>query len=682
VTRGRHRKLRQRIGFVSAALIVAAGLAVTVSIETASHTAASAATGSLAGTDVSNLTTVSSWPDVKTAGMAFTGVMADDGATVSNNSYVSQVTGALAQGLYVMPYVVADPLPAKVPTGTGQFDNAWSVIKQTTSKPYASGGQYLPIALDLEAQPLVTASTCYTLSQPAMKTWISQFIAAAEAKTGVTPIIYSNPDWWQACVGSSNPFSADPLWIADYGVSSPAIPAGWSGYTFWQSSDTGTVSGISGAAADLDQFEGTLTEKAGASGSFQLETLNSLAGQTGTTTYTGVNLPAGVSVSPSGLLSWTSTMPADRYTFTVTGASATPGTVLTPSSIPVTLNLHGSITLAVANRSATAGSPVVLGVGASGPDQTAGYAATLKASDLPTGLSMSPAGRITGWITRPGTFKVTVTATDALGGSGSAIFTWTVGAAPDSGPVGQIRQAGGTGKCLDDPSGKTANGTHVDLSTCTGKSNQKWTAAQDSTLRTGGKCLEIVGPTTASGAKLDLEPCNAAIGAQIWQAATDSQLINPWSGKCLDVPSAKAANGTQPVIEPCGNSTTAPNEHWLRPAAPVLSGEGKCLAVSGTAVVLASCANTAAQHWQPQSDGTLRLSGKCLTESGTAANSVLSLGACNGATATKWKLASEGPIATEIASTASGRCVTTPSTGTRLVIAACANTPTGTWHIE
>ena len=681
MTRGRHRKLRQRIGFVSAALIVAAGLAVTVSIETASHTAASAATSALAGTDVSNLTTVSSWADVKSAGMAFTGVMAYDGATVANKSYVSQVTGALAQGLYVMPYVVADPLPAKVETGTDQFNNAWSVIKQATSNPYESGGQYLPIALDLEAQPLVTSSACYTLSQPAMKTWISQFIAAAKAQTDVTPIIYSNPDWWQACVGSSNPFSADPLWIADYGVSSPAIPAGWSGYTFWQSSDSTPITGISGNA-DLDQFEGTLTDKAGAGGSFQLETLNSLAGQTGTTTYTGVNLPAGVSVSPAGLLSWTSAVPANRYTFIVTTASATAGTVLTPASIPVTLNLHGSITLAVANRSATAGSPVVLGVGASGPDQTAGYAATLKATGLPTGLSMSPTGKITGWVDRPGTFKVTVTASDPLGGTGSASFTWTVGAAPDSGAAGQIRQVGGTGKCLDDPSGKTANGTHVDLSTCTGKSNQKWTAPQDNTLRTGGKCLETVGASKASGAKLDLEPCNAANGGQIWQASTDGQLINPSSGKCLDVPAAKAANGTQPVIEPCANSTTAPNEHWLRPVAPVISGSGKCLAVSGTAVVLAGCGNTAAQHWQPQSDGTLRLSGKCLTESGTAANSVLSLGSCSGAAATKWKLVSEGPIATEIASTASGRCVTTPSTSTRLVIAACANAPTGTWHIE
>ena len=664
---------------MSAALIIAAGLAVTVGIETASHTltpAANAATAPVPGTDVSNLTAPPDWANVKSAGMTFTGVMAYDGATVANTNYVSEVTGALGAGLYVMPYVVADPLPAKVKTGALQFSNAWSVIKKTTANPYKAGGLYLPIALDLETQPAVTSSTCYTLSQSAMKTWIQQFITAAKTQTGVTPVIYANPGWWEQCVGSSNPFAADPLWIADYDVSYPAIPAGWTGYTFWQSADTAAINGIAGNA-DLDQFEGLLTEKAGVGGFFRLASLSSLAGQTGIT-YTGANLPAGVSVSASGLLTWTSAMPANRYTFTVTTGPA--GTA--PATIPVTLDLHGSISLAVANRSTTVGAPVVIGVGASGPDQNLGYAASFKATGLPAGLLMSSTGRITGWASKPGTFKVTVTASDPLGGAGSASFTWTVGAAPNSGTVGQIRQVGGTGRCLNDPSGNTANGTHVNLWTCNGKSNQKWTAAQDNTLRTGGKCLETVGASKSNGARLDLETCNATNGAQIWQAATDGQLVNPASGRCLDVPVASAANGTQPVIEPCANSTSSPNEHWLRPAAPVLSGTGKCLAASGSAAVVATCANTAAQHWQPQPDGTVRLSGKCLTEAGTATGSVLSLGSCSGAAATKWKLVPAGPIATEIASTASGSCVTVPPTGTRPVTEPCANTTTGTWHIE
>jgi len=653
---------------VSAALVVAAGLAVTVSVVTASHpSAANASTnGTVQGTDVYGGTgvTSSSWGSMASSGIGFVGVEADDGANNPNANYATQVTGALNAGLYVMPYVLGDPY--LVTSGGAQFTNGWNVISATAPAPY-SGGKYLPIALDMEDQSAALdnkTNACYGLTKQAMAAWIGQFLTAAKAMTGLTPIVYSGPNWWNECVGTATALSGYPLWIADYGVSSPAILPGWSTYAFWQYSDTATVSGITPAGkADLDQFQSApqlLTETQGNSGSVQLETLNSLAGQQ--VTYTSA-----------------AATPVGRYTITATPAAGAP---VLPSSMPVTLKVHGSIKLAVANRASTAGSPVVLGVGASGPDQSAGYAATFKATGLPAGLSMSSTGKITGWITKPGTFKVTVTAADPLGGASSASFTWTVAAAPNSGSAGQVRQAGGTGKCLDDPSGKTANGTHVDLSACTGKSNQSWIAAQDDTLRTGGKCLEIAAATSASGAKLDLETCNAANSAQIWQAGTDGQLLNPWSGKCLDVPVASAANGTQPVIEPCANSTAHVNEHWLRPVAPVISGEpGKCVAVSGTAVVLATCANTAAQHWQPQSDGTIRRSGKCLTESGTPANSVLSLGSCTGAAATKWKLGSAGPVATEIASTASGRCVTVPGAGPRLVIAACADTPTGTWHI-
>ena len=96
---------------------------------------------------------------------------------------------------------------------------------------------------------------------------------------------------------------------------------------------------------------------------------------------------------------------------------------------------------------------------------------------------------VTGWLSRPGTFKVNVTASDGLGGTGTATFTWTLMAAPTTGTAGPVKQVGGSARCLDDPSGNTANGTVIQLWSCTGKSNQSWTAVQDGTLRTGGKCL-------------------------------------------------------------------------------------------------------------------------------------------------------------------------------------------------
>jgi GH25 family lysozyme M1 (1,4-beta-N-acetylmuramidase) len=676
-------RLRRRRGIAGTILILVAGLALAAAAQTAVRgPAALAATTQPAvnGTDVSNLTTVSSWPDVKAAGMSFAGVLAFDGASVSNPSYNAQVTGALGQGLYVMPYVVADPL--KVATGTAQFTaKAWTAISSVPGEAYKAGGHYLPIVLDMESQPLVTSEACYGLTQAQMVTWIGQFITAAKNQTGLSPIVYSNPNWWQACTGNTTAFAGDPLWIADYGVTSPAVPPGWPGYTFWQSSDGGSVNGISGAA-DLDNMLGApSTATVTATGSLQLETLNSLAGQSVSYAPSG-SLPSHFTLSAAGKLSWSSAS-VGMYSVAATPTSTA---AVIPSSLSLTVRVHGSIAVANTARSSTAGTPVWFRETTTGLDQNAGYAPTLKASGLPSGVSMSTAGVITGWPTRYGTFKVTVTASDALGGTGSASFTWTVNPAADVGSGGQIKQAGGTGKCLEDPAGNTANGTIANLSTCTGNAYMRWTLVQDGTLRNGGKCLQVVGNGTANGVKTELEACNSDDGSQVWQASTDGQLLNQQSGKCLDVAVTSAANGTQPVIWTCANSLTQPNEHWLRPAAPMTSGEpGKCVGTSGTAAILATCSTSAWQHWQPQANGTVTVNGWCLSENGTAAGSTLSLVAaasCSASSTDKWKLAPDGLIATELVNTASGLCAADPATGTQLVIEPCTNAATNTWRFE
>jgi GH25 family lysozyme M1 (1,4-beta-N-acetylmuramidase) len=680
----------KRAGLAGSALLIvvgAAAVAGAATVQAFTPAAAVAATAPLVqGTDVSNLTTVTSWPAVRGAGMAFTGVMAFDGATVTNPQYNAQVTGALNAGLYVMPYVVADPLKV---SGADQFTvKAWPVIKGVAAAPYAAGGKYLPIALDLEPQPLVTPDPCYGLTAPQMVSWIKAFIAAAQAQPAVpVPAIYTTARWWKKCTGNSTAFGADPLWVADYGVALPALPAGWSGYTFWQSSGSATVAGIAGTGtADLDQLEGLIAGQAGAAGSFQVQTLSSLAGQQVSYT-TAQPLPAGVSLSGSGELSWTSAAPAGVFPITVNAASPA-----VPAAVSVMLRLHGAISVLTAARSTTAGSTVSLRVPASGPDQQAGFPAVLTATGLPTGLSMTPSGLITGWAVKPGTYAVKVAAADSLGGSGSATFTWTVKAAGLSGTTGSIRQGGGTAKCLTDPAGKTANGTQVDLETCTGKADQNWTVDQDGTIRTGpgktgGKCLDVVKGSTATGARLQLYTCTSKDLAQVWQAGTDGQLVNLKSAKCLDVPVTSARSGTRPVIAPCANSTAKPNEHWVRPAGPIASGEpGKCAAVAGSGLLLASCVgtasrNAAAQHWLAGSDGTLRAEGKCLAESGTSAGALAYVTPCDFLPATKWKLISKNPIAVEIASAASGLCLTAPPSGTQLVLAACKDNPAGTWRL-
>ena len=680
-------RLRRRHGIAGSISIVVAGLALAAATQTsAGGSAALAATtpaSSVQGTDVSSLDGSSiNWADVA-GSERFVSVKATEGNYYTDADYQADVTQAVAAGLYVMPYVFANPYSGNG-SGTVQADYAWKTIGAASATPaYKSSALMLPVVVDLEPDPYVNSGSeknsnqCYGLSPSAMVSWIKAFITETKADTGKTPVIYTTTSWWNACTADSAAFSADPLWIASYDVAVPSIPMAWRNLTFWQYSQSGTVSGISGAV-DLDSLGPTQTSRLGtAIAAEQLQTLSSLAAQAIPSGYTATGLPPGLSISASGQVTG---KPAAVGSYSVT---VTPPTGAAPASMPFTWDVHGTIGPSTVNRASTAGTPVWFRVATSGPDQNAGFAPTLGASGLPPGVSMTSAGVITGWPTRWGTFTVTVAAADALGGTGTASFTWTVKAAADSGTAGPIRQVGGSGKCLDDPSGTTANGTRIDLSSCTGKVNQRWTAVQDGTLRTGGKCLETVGNSAASGAKLQLEPCNSDDGAQLWEAGAVGQLVNPQSGKCLDVPSASAANGTPPVIEPCANSASQPNEHWLRPAAAVTSGQpGKCVGTSGTAAVLVTCANSSWQHWQPQPDGSVRVNGWCLLEGGATVRSTLSIGSCSGAAATRWKPVSAGPIATELVNAASGLCASIPATGTRLALAACANAAATTWRLQ
>ncbi len=54
---------------------------------------------------------------------------------------------------------------------------------------------------------------------------IGQWMTEVQAATGRTPIVYSYPAMLEQFPDSG--LSADPLWIANYGVTCPLLPAGW-----------------------------------------------------------------------------------------------------------------------------------------------------------------------------------------------------------------------------------------------------------------------------------------------------------------------------------------------------------------------------------------------------------------------------------------------------------------------
>jgi MYXO-CTERM domain-containing protein len=78
---------------------------------------------------------------------------------------------------------------------------------------------------------------------------------AVKDATGTTPLLYTSP----AFLSNFGGLGAYPLWVANYGVSCPDVPAAWKTYTFWQSSGSGSFPPITGAV-DLDTFNGTHAE--------------------------------------------------------------------------------------------------------------------------------------------------------------------------------------------------------------------------------------------------------------------------------------------------------------------------------------------------------------------------------------------------------------------------------------
>ncbi|MDQ6867210.1 MAG: RICIN domain-containing protein [Pseudomonadota bacterium] len=110
----------------------------------------------------------------------------------------------------------------------------------------------------------------------------------------------------------------------------------------------------------------------------------------------------------------------------------------------------------------------------------------------------------------------------------------------------------GTGACLTDQFGNTANGNPTQALQCFGTFSQQWLwvgfAIQGiGTTAVGGKCVDVQGGGTADGTPVQLFDCNGT-GAQQWNY-NNGQIINVRSRKCLDI--GDATNGTRATIRTC-----------------------------------------------------------------------------------------------------------------------------------
>jgi len=102
--------------------------------------------------------------------------------------------------------------------------------------------------------PVLDVETSDGYSQAHVTAGIHEWIDVVEAAIGCRPIIYSSPYLWQSLCDSHD-FVDYPLWIAHWGATCPDVPDPWTRWEFWQTSDCGSVSGISGCV-DTNVFNG------------------------------------------------------------------------------------------------------------------------------------------------------------------------------------------------------------------------------------------------------------------------------------------------------------------------------------------------------------------------------------------------------------------------------------------
>ena len=188
------------------------------------------------GIDVSKWQGDINWSKVAGAGIRFAYIRVSDGLEYPDPKFKYNWKEAKSAGVVRGAYQYFEP-------GQDAVEQAWYLLEEMG--PLEEGD--LPPALDLETMDGQSAAK--VIDQ------VDIWIDVVEGVLGVEPLIYTSAGFWGG-IGSSK-FAGYPLWVANWEANCPLMPVSWNQWVFWQTSDFGSVAGIS-EAVDLDLFNGNL----------------------------------------------------------------------------------------------------------------------------------------------------------------------------------------------------------------------------------------------------------------------------------------------------------------------------------------------------------------------------------------------------------------------------------------
>ncbi len=206
--------------------------------------AGSRADAQLHGIDVSSYQGNVNWTAVRDAGNSFAFTKATEGTTYTNPYFRSSWAGIHSVGMVRGAYHYGHP-------GSDPVAQAKYFVNAVRAAGGYTGSSSLQLVLDIETTDGITSSS-------QLWSWVQSFMAEIHALTGRPGIIYTSPYFWEHTLGNPTNNLNCPLWIANYGVSSPAVPPAWSTWSFWQYTSTGSCPGVAGYC-DLNYFHGTST---------------------------------------------------------------------------------------------------------------------------------------------------------------------------------------------------------------------------------------------------------------------------------------------------------------------------------------------------------------------------------------------------------------------------------------
>jgi lysozyme len=209
------------------------------------------------GIDVSRFQKTIDWPSVAGAGIRFAFVQASRGSG-TDCTVKPQQCGA-------DPYFAANRLAAEAAgIRVGAYHRAFATggtVAEARADAIAESDVFLTTVGTLHAGelvPVIDVEAPFTgMTSTSLRAWVRLFVKRTTKRLGRKPMIYTNASSW-AATGNTREFAKAryPLWIAEYGVSRPTVPAGnWArrGYSVWQYTSSGSVPGISGHV-DMDRL--------------------------------------------------------------------------------------------------------------------------------------------------------------------------------------------------------------------------------------------------------------------------------------------------------------------------------------------------------------------------------------------------------------------------------------------